>query len=125
MKYKGQEIEVNKNYVNKAIKANILDDDTMRVIGFTDHNEKTWYFTRSTHDNGVCISFNIVIPKDGSDITIGVLDEAFLQPYDYQYYLEKNPEFKFALRVQAFVESQMKYLKDLGVIDGWDYGMYI
>lgn len=125
MRYKGQEVEVNENYVNKEIKANILDDATMREIGFTDRNEKTWYFMRNMHDNGVCISFNIIIPKDGSDITISILDEAFLQPYDYQSYLEKNPEFKFALRVQAFVERQMRYLTDLGVIEGWYPGIYI
>ena len=39
-------VEVNSNGVNKLIKYNILSDEEMRDIGFTDYAEDTWYFCR-------------------------------------------------------------------------------
>ena len=39
-------VEVNSNGVNKLIKYNILSDEEMRDIGFTDYSKDTWYFCR-------------------------------------------------------------------------------
>ena len=122
-------VEVNSNGVNKLIKYNILSDEKMRDIGFTDYTEDTWYFCRMIKfpkgHRGFDISFNVSIPKDNSDIQIDVLDEAFCQPYDYQYMLDKNPEFEPALVVKEQVEDWMKYLQDNEVISGHVYGEYI
>ena len=122
-------VEVNSNGVNKLIKYNILSDEKMRDIGFTDYAEDTWYFCRMIKfpkgHRGLDISFNVSIPKDNSDIQIDVLDEAFCQPYDYQYMLDKNPEFEPALVVKEQVEDWMKYLQDKGVLSGHVYGEYI
>lgn len=122
-------VEVNSNGVNKLIKYNILSDEEMRAIGFTDYTEDTWYFCRMIKfpkgHRGFDISFNVSIPKDNSDIQIDVLDEAFCQPYDYQYMLDKNPEFEPALVVKEQVEDWMKYLQDSNVISGHVYGEYI
>ena len=85
-------------------------------------NEPTAHFFASACFN---ISFNVSIPKDNSDIQIDVLDEAFCQPYDYQYMLDKNPEFEPALVVKEQVEDWMKYLQDNEVISGHVYGEYI
>ena len=113
-------VEVNSNGVNKLIKYNILSDEEMRDIGFTDYAEDTWYFCRMIKfpkgHRGFDISFNVSIPKDNSDIQIDVLDEAFCQPYDYQYMLDKNPEFEPALVVKEQVEDWIKYLQDNGVL---------
>lgn len=125
-------VGVNSNGVNKSIKYNILSDEEMRDIGFTDYAKNTWYFRRmikfpkdKKRYREFDISFSISIPKDGSDIRIDVLDEDFCQPYDYQYMLDKNPKFEPCLIVKEQVEEWMKYLQDKGVLSGHIYGEYI
>lgn len=105
----------------------------MREIGFTDHAKDRWYFCRMLEYpkdkkgryHGFEISFNVTIPKDGSDFSIDVLDEDFLQPYDYQYMLNSNPDFEPALITKEQVEEWMTYLQDNGVLSGHKYGEYI
>ena len=118
------EIKLNSHGVNANIKAHILSDEKMRRIGFTDCAKDRWYFCKML-DKKNKISFNITIPKDGSDIRIDILDEDYLQPYDYQYLLDKNPDFKFALDIKEKVEKWMKYLQDNSVLSGHKYGEYI
>ena len=122
-------VEVNSNGVNKLIKYNILSDEKMRNIGFTDYSKDTWYFCRMIKfpkgHRGFDISFNVSILKDNSDIRIDVLDEDFCQPYDYQYMLDKTPNFEPCLIVKEQVEDWMKYLQGKGVISGHVYGEYI
>lgn len=124
-------IEVNSKGVNKAIEAHILSDEKMREIGFTDHAKDRWYFCRilkfpkKERYRDFEISFNVTTPKDGSDFSIDVLDEDFLQPYDYQRMLNNNPDFEPALIVKEQVEEWMAYLQDNGVLSGHKYGEYI
>lgn len=124
-------IEVNSHGINKAIKYNVLSDEKMREIGFTDHSKDSWYFCRlikfpnTKRYRGFDISFNVSILKDGSDIQIDILDEHFCQPYDYQYMLDKTPTFEPCLIVKEQVEEWMKYLQDNGVLSGHVYGEYI
>lgn len=110
---------------NVKITANILSDERMRKIGFTDHNPQTWYYCRIVPGTQGSISFNVSIPKDGSDIEIVTLDEDFLQPYNFVRILSRTPEFQFALNVKDFVEQQMTYLQDSGVLNGYRRGEYI
>lgn len=117
------ETELNSKGTNKAIKANILSDEEMLKIGFTNRTLKAWYFCREIED--LEISFNVTIPVDGSDIEIITLDEDFCQPYDYQYILERNPDLKVALIVKDRAEGYMTYLCSVGVLSGWEKGMYI
>ena len=124
-------LELNSNGVNKLIKHEILSDEKMREIGFTDYAKDRWYFCKrivfpnAKKYRGIDITFNVSIPKDGSDIRIDVLDEDFCQPYDYQYMLDKNPTFKPCLIVKEQVEEWMTYLQDNGVLSGHVYGEYI
>lgn len=128
-----EKVEVNSNCVNAKIKAHILSDEEMREIGFTDCSKTTWFFCRSikfpkeVRYRSFDISFNVSIPKDGSDIRIDVLDldEDFCQPYDYQSMLRKNPTFKPALIVYEQVEEWMDYLQSKGVLSGHIKGEYI
>lgn len=121
------EAKVNSHGTNAAIKAHILSDDEMHTIGFSDRNPERWYYCRMVPSlgKGIEISFNVAIPKNGSDIAIDVLDEYFLQPYDWQYILERNPNLECPLRVRDFVEKEMKKLQDAGVLSGHKYGDYI
>lgn len=126
-----EEVEINSNYVNAKIKAHILSDEKMKEIGFTDYSKTTWFFCRSikfpkeVRYKGFDISFNVSIPKDGSDIRIDVLDEDFCQPYDYQAMLHKNPTFEPALIVYEQVEEHMEYLQSKSVLSGHVKGEYI
>lgn len=121
------EVKVNSHGTNVAIKAHILSDDEMYAIGFTDRNPSKWYYCRMVPGLGkdIEISFIVIIPKDGYDIEIMTLDEAYMQPYDYQYILERHPSLECALRVRDFVEKQMEYLQNAGVLSGHQYGEYI
>lgn len=128
-------VEVNSHGVNKKIKANILSDAEMRKIGFTDHCKDRWYFCREIDlkdrkYRDIDISFSITIPKDGSDIRIDVLDEAFCQPYDYQSMIvharsRRMQPNKVCVETFNQVEHWMKYLSDNGIITGHVYGEYI
>lgn len=124
-------IEVNSKGVNTAIKTQILSEEKMREIGFTDYSNDRWYFCKGIEFpkekrySGFDITFNVSIPKDGSDFSIDVLDEDFLQPYDYQRMLNENPNFEPCLIVKEQVEEWMAYLQDNGVLSGHNYGEYI
>ena len=117
-------VETNSHGVNKKIQAHILDDKIMEEIGFTEYRKGFLYFCRIL-DRELDISFSVTIPRDGSDIRIDVLDEAFCQPYDYQSILRDNPEHKTALRIQKEVEKWMEYLTEKGVLTGHIKGEYI
>lgn len=125
------ELELNSCGVNAKIKATILEYSLMREIGFTDNSEKDWYFCkRVCFPNGkkyahIDITFNVTIPKNGSDVCINVLDEDFLQPYDYQSILKSNPSFETAIIVKNQVEELMVYLQKHGVLNGHVEGEYI
>lgn len=115
-------IKTNSKGTNAAIKAHILSDEKMRELGFTDYLPKNWYYCKTIARD---ITFNLTIPKDGSDIEIVTLDENFCQPYDYQEILENNPQFPFALQVKEKVEQIMSNLQSVGVLSGHEYGDYI
>lgn len=118
-------MELNSKGVNANIKAVILSDKEMRKIGFTDHQKNKWYFCRVLKCSKD-ITFNVTISKDGSDdLAIDILDEQFLQPYDYQCALQINQKHPFALKVKDEIEGFMNYLNGCGVLSGHEYGAYI
>lgn len=100
----------------KNIKAQVLPDNIMREIGFTDYRSGYWHFMKIL--KGIDeISFNVTIQKDNPEnISIRILDENFGQPYDYQYILQNNPTFKPCLIVKEQVEEWTKYLEEKGII---------
>lgn len=122
------EIQTNSHGTNLAIKFCILSDSEMRKIGFTDNNSDRWYYWKfKIFPHNLEISFDVTILKDGSDMWINVLDEDFLQPYDYQKMMDKTKRENCELPylVNDWVESQMKYLQNTGVLNGHIKGEYI
>ena len=117
-------LRVNKHGNNAAIRVNILDDDKMCELGFTDNAASHWYLLRRVNAK-YHISFDLSVEKDGSDWHIDVIDNEFGQPYDYQYILKKNPNNEIARKAKARVEQIMGELKNAGVIEGWNAGDYI
>ena len=67
---------------------NILEDERMRELGFTDRRGDTWYLCKQV---AYMTTLNICIEKDGSDWSENVLDEFFLQPC---FYMDANEDFK-------------------------------
>ena len=96
-----------------TIKINILPNEDMKRIGFTDYNPKYWYYMKLLIDS---ISFNLTINKQTLKYKIDILDENFLQPYDYQYILSINKNNRFAREVKMLVDEQLKWLVDVGII---------
>ena len=118
-------LALNAHGVNAAIGYNVLPEDDMRALGFTDFREGYWYYCHGVSCDGE-VTFNVTLDKDGiEDLRIDVLDEMFCQPYDYQYLLEKTPELKYAIEVQERVELEMERLQEAGVLYGHNRGDYI
>ena len=115
-------VPLDDNRQNANIKANILSDSEMRELGFTDFSKDCWYFCIEVGGENSNISFNITIFKRTGNIRIGVFDELFLQPYDFQMYIGSND---VANKVYDDVQSYMKYFIDKGVISGYTLGDYI
>ena len=115
-------MELDVNGLNLAISASVLPEDEMRRLGFTDHKADTWYHCFPV---GEGVTLNVAVPKDGSRLRLDVLDEEFLQPYDYQRILKNNPNLEFAQRVKAQTEFYLELLSEAGVITGFTRGMYI
>lgn len=114
------------NGTNAAIRAHVLSDRRMRELGFTDYAKDTWYFCRMLHPIKYEISFNVSIKKNNpDDLRIDILDEDFLQPYDYQYMLSNGSTNKVALAVKEQVDKLMMYLIDNGVLSNWQVGDYV
>lgn len=120
--YSQEGVTLNSHHCNAAIQVTVLSDEEMRAAKFTDHREGWWYYSHRLFDT---ISFNISIAKDGSDWNIDVLDEDFLQPYDFQRIIQNNPTLPYARKVASCVEEQMSYLHNKGIINGHNKGEYI
>lgn len=114
----------NKKGQNSNIKLNPnLKEKTLLDFGFTKEPTSEFYMmSKLTSD----ISFNIEIDIETNDISIEILDEDFLQPYDYQIML-KNPNYvpKIAKIVHYKVQEIMKKLVDSGIIEGYKENDYI
>ena len=65
------------------MKANILTDDQMRDIGFTDYFKSEWYFCKEICEK-YPVTINFSINKTTKNCRISILDENFLQPYPYE-----------------------------------------
>ncbi|MDF2880138.1 MAG: hypothetical protein K0R54_695 [Clostridiaceae bacterium] len=117
------EIKTNKHGVNVCIKAHELSEEEMKKIGFHNINKNYWSLNRGLgHDICFYISIN---KNDVTDLDISVLDEDFLQPYDYQSILENSPTHKIASLVKEKVENIMEEMQEAGVISGHIRGEYI
>lgn len=118
------EVPTNKRGQNSNIKLNPnLKEETLLDFGFAKEPTSEFYMmSKLTSD----ISFNIEIDIETNDISIEVLDEDFLQPYDYQIML-KNPNYvpKIAKIVHHKVQKIMKELMDSGIIVEYKENDYI
>lgn len=113
------DVPLNSRGNNANLRANLgISNDTMRDYGFYQRNGQWIYM----EDLGYDVSLNIHVLCD--TVFIDVIDEEFLQPYDYQRML-RNPENVVALEIHSRVQATMKKLSDAGIIEGWVANDYI
>ena len=120
--------QVDENGLNTAIEGHVLDDQSMRAAGFIlatgfpDNRPDAWYY-RARIDRDV--SFHVIIPKDGSRLTIDVYSDLVLRHVDYQTILHHSPRHPYVRRISEAVERQMAKLAEAGIITGHVPGDYI
>ena len=117
-----KDVPLNKNGQNSNIKFHILDVSIMQSYGFG-YTYGQWIYNIGLTDS---ISLNITI-TDNNDGQIDILDDTFLQPYDFQSMImsKGNNAPSVAKTVQKKVYEIMEGLSYYGIISGWNYGDYI
>lgn len=109
----------NKIKINKNMTVEKLLD-----YGFTNYHEPSLYFSTMIIYND--ISFNLRVSKKTLKITdIDVLDENFMQPYDYQAMIMDNKNHTIARKVFDKVDEILNKLQNDGIIVGYQRGMYV
>ena len=115
-------VPLNEHGQNDNIKFHVLDKETMNSYGFG-YTYERWLFNVGLTDT---ISMNIAISDDGEGL-IDILDDDFLQPYDFQNMIIEmgNNAPSIAKIIQKKVYEIMNNLIYSGIISGWNYGDYI
>ena len=118
-----------KDHQNANIEFGNISEEELIKLGFR-NNENNYYICKNLIGKWE-ITFNLTIYKNDKRIKIDVLDEMFLQPYDYQSIL-KRQQFvngininSYSYRVHIKVQEIMKWLLDNNVIIGYQIGDYI
>lgn len=127
--YLGKPVEINEHSNNAAIKVHILDEATMKRNGFKyfggvptrPQDVPHWYFCNRVHKD---ITFNFTIYSE-DNWQIDILDEFFLQPYDYQAMYESGNHRPVILIVMKNVNEIMDSFVHKGIISGWEVGDYV
>lgn len=119
------DVPVNSRGMNNNIKINILSEEKMREIGFTDYNEDVWCFRKIVHKK-FNIEFSLSINKyNSNNFKIDVLDSEWLQIYDYQRCIEEGIYNNDLLEIHNNVQDIMKMLIENNIIEGYNLGDYI
>ena len=114
------DVPLNSRGNNANIKTSLsVGDDTMKANGFIQRDGR-WSLMRNL---GYEITLYIHVLCD--TVLIDVIDEEFLQPYDYQMYLGNNSESKVPMEIHRKVQDTMERLSTAGIIEGWVANDYI
>lgn len=116
---------------NALIKARVLAKEEMEKAGFILTSDgKYWKLTRvlsheEIHGDNYDTTLEISINNKTNKIHIDVLDELWLQIYDYQAILRVDPSHPYALDIHFKVQKVMETLLELKIITGYIPGDYI
>ena len=113
--------EVNERGQNKNLRFHIVDKDIMRKVGF-EHTDGFWILCECSND----VSVNIKISDDEVG-EIDVLDDEWLQPYDFQYMIQSRGDYapQTAKEIQKKLYSILDAMKTFGILEGWEWGDYV
>lgn len=147
--YSSANVSLNSKYTNTAIDYTLLSPSRMEELGFryienlstfgdpvyyyckrldlSDFIEKKQHNNTPSQTDPYYITFNITlpIPYNQDKLEIAIIDEEFCQHYDFQSYLQGDPNFEFAKCVAEQVEKEMSRFSEEGIISGHKYGEYI
>lgn len=97
--------------------------ESLLKYGFTNNNKPTLYYMEMIDRN---TSFNLSVCIKTLEITgIDVLNEEWLQPYDYQSEILQGKPSGKARNTYNKVNNLLKKLQKDGIISGFEKGMYI
>ena len=112
-----------KGFTNKIKIHPSQTKEKLLQYGFTNYNPERLYFCRMLDKD---ISFNLSIDINTLEILeIDILDEDFLQPYDYQSSIIRGNPSKMEIRIFKAVNKLLTQLQEDGVIIGFTEGMYV
>lgn len=119
-----------KDHQNANIEFGNISEEELFELGFR-NNKDSYYICKNLIGKWE-ITFNLTIYKNDKRIKIDVLDENFLQPYDYQNILrigyeswDKINKEQYPYKTHIEVQKIMKWLLDNNVIKGYTLGDYI
>lgn len=130
-----EHVNINSCGVNTNIKYNILSTEKMKELKFMLSSDKwvMYHLLRRPKEFGknINISLHISLPLNYNydELDIKVIDEDYLQPYDYQYLIEmaerENKTNDVAIAVRDEVEDIIARLQRAKVLSGHNRGDYI
>lgn len=104
--------------VNKKIKGNLLDSESMLKIGFVEEAE-SWVWEREI--KGIDLIFRVTIfklnPKEM--LQVSLLDKNTNTFYSYEKVLKTDPNNMYALSVKSISEKYLLYLQGNGIVSGY------
>lgn len=105
---------------NKNIKGHILSSSEMMKHRFHFVKDR-WHLTkRLIYD----ITMDVDILPTG-EVIIDVLDDDFLQPYDFQQAILNDCTITLPYQVLILARGELLRLRDAGIISNWNYSDYI
>lgn len=111
--------------MNANIRGHILDEDTMKDLGFIKRRNK-WVFKEKVSHIDTMEEYLVVTVKDNpKDIVIRVFDEFLKKDYDYQEHMRNEPYNQYANIIHSRVQEIMMRLVKAGVISGYEKDDYI
>lgn len=125
--YDSKGVRLNSKAVNKCITYSLLPREEMEKIGFrfvTAGGNDEYYYCK-TLVKGITLNVTLPVEINQDELDIAVLDENFLQPYDFQRILNENPNFGYARKVADIFENEMRRLEKVGILHGHRRGEYV
>lgn len=84
------------------MKTTLIDEISMRDLGFTDHVERNWYYCSRVGD---MTTLNVTISKETGEYTTDVLNEYFLQPEPYYSRMKEKYKNEIINNIDAILEQ--------------------
>ncbi|GAB6989557.1 hypothetical protein [Paenibacillus pini] len=112
-----------KGFTNRIKISTAQTKQSLLNYGFTNHNKPTLYYVESVDRN---TTFNLSVCLNTLEIRdIDVLNEDWLQSYDYQSEILSGKPSGKARNVYNKVNNILLKLQNDSIITGFDRGMYV
>lgn len=96
------------------MKTSLLNEDSMRELGFTDHVKDRWYYCTRVDD---ATTLNITIDKETGIYKTEVLNEYFLQP-EFYYSMMR---MRFKNKIINNIDNVLENFRNAGLVIEHDH----